>query len=237
MEIEAIFFDAAGTLVELAQPVGLTYAQAALECGLLGADDEALPERTERAFRQSMQAAGPLAFQVSDARRLERLERNWWRQRAAESMPDMAAQPEFDNLFQAVYEHYSRAQAWRLAPGCLQLLDELASRGLILCVVSNFDSRLDGILAQMGILDRFRAVVASSRVGAAKPDPRIFQSALRIAGAAAGATLHVGDSLRCDYRGALAAGLIPVLYDREGKHIGEANRRISRLTHLLAYLV
>ena len=54
-------------------------------------------------------------------------------------------------------------------------------------------------------------------VGVAKPDPEIFRLALDALGVpAGGAVLHVGDSLRYDVAGALAAGLQPVHMDPYG---------------------
>jgi putative hydrolase of the HAD superfamily len=60
-------------------------------------------------------------------------------------------------------------------------------------------------------------VVDSTVVGVAKPDPAIFGIALDALGVPAGGTvLHVGDSLRYDVAGALAAGLQPVHLDPHG---------------------
>jgi putative hydrolase of the HAD superfamily len=54
-------------------------------------------------------------------------------------------------------------------------------------------------------------------VGVAKPDPRIFGLALDSLGVEASENvLHVGDSLRYDVTGALAAGLRPVHLDPYG---------------------
>ena len=60
-------------------------------------------------------------------------------------------------------------------------------------------------------------VVDSAVVGVAKPDPAIFGIALDALGVpASGTVLHVGDSLRYDVAGALAAGLEPVHMDPHG---------------------
>ncbi len=60
-------------------------------------------------------------------------------------------------------------------------------------------------------------VVDSAVVGVAKPDPAIFSIALDALGVTRRETvLHVGDSLRYDVAGALAAGLEPVHLDPHG---------------------
>jgi putative hydrolase of the HAD superfamily len=56
-------------------------------------------------------------------------------------------------------------------------------------------------------------------VGVSKPDPRIFGLALDALGireADRGAVVHVGDSLRYDVTGALAAGIRPLHLDPYG---------------------
>ena len=60
-------------------------------------------------------------------------------------------------------------------------------------------------------------ILDSAVVGVAKPDPEIFRLALDALGVpAGGAVWHVGDSLRYDVAGALAAGLQPVHMDPYG---------------------
>ena len=52
--------------------------------------------------------------------------------------------------------------------------------------------------------------------GARKPDPAIFAAALELAGAPPDEALHVGDTPEEDVDGARAAGIRPLLIDREG---------------------
>jgi putative hydrolase of the HAD superfamily len=79
-------------------------------------------------------------------------------------------------------------------------------QGLKLAVVSNFDSRLPGLLEQLGLSPWLHAVVVSSSAGAAKPDPAPFHIALEQLQLEASQVWHVGDSPE-DLAGAAAAGL------------------------------
>jgi putative hydrolase of the HAD superfamily len=97
----------------------------------------------------------------------------------------------------------------------LEVLDAMRARGLRLAVVSNWESGLDKTLARSGLGRYFEAVVASADVRAAKPDPRIFEAALRHLGIPPSGAVHVGDSYEADVAGARAAGLHPVLLDRD----------------------
>lgn len=96
-------------------------------------------------------------------------------------------------------------------------LTELRARGLRLVVVSNWDCSLPEVLEQTGTTSLVDEVVASAVVGAAKPDPRIFEAALSAAGCAAAEALHVGDSVAHDLEGAAAAGIRALLLDRDGR--------------------
>jgi putative hydrolase of the HAD superfamily len=107
-------------------------------------------------------------------------------------------------------------------------LQALAALGLPLGVVSNSDGRLADALARLGLCYLpgpdtepsgipVGVIVDSARAGVAKPDPGIFGVALEVLGLpASDRVLHVGDSLRSDVDGALAAGLRPVHLDPYG---------------------
>src|SRR5205085_4796094 len=79
-------------------------------------------------------------------------------------------------------------RAYPDAPGALRTVRE---RGLASAVVSNGDCSLPGALRSAGI--EVGVVVDSATGGAAKPDPAIFELALRRLGVAAAAAAPVGD--------------------------------------------
>ncbi len=95
-------------------------------------------------------------------------------------------------------------------------LARLRGAGLRLVVASNWDASLATVLDRVGLLSLVDGVVASASVGAAKPDPRLLESALLLAGVGAGAAVHVGDGFREDVGAALAAQVRPVLLSRDG---------------------
>jgi putative hydrolase of the HAD superfamily len=96
-------------------------------------------------------------------------------------------------------------------------LARLRAGGLRLVVASNWDASLETVLDRVGLLAAVDAVVNSASVGAAKPDPRLLQSALLLAGVDADAAIHVGDSFREDVGAAFGAGVRPVLLSRDGR--------------------
>ena len=114
-------------------------------------------------------------------------------------------------------------------------LSELRGRGLKLVIASNWDWSLPQWVERAG-LDRLVDGTASSAVvGAAKPAPDVFREALRVAGAAPGEALHVGDSPEGDIEGARAAGLRAILLQRQGEPPDgvQAIRSLAELPSLL----
>lgn len=212
--IRAILFDAVGTLFEVADPVGETYARFA-KSERVSAEPRALDD----AFRAAFAASTPLAFPHARAAELPSLERAWWKRvvfdafaRAHIDAPAAA----LERAFTGIFEHYARAAAWRVYADVEPALYRLRDRGLRLAVVSNFDARLRGLLDRLGLAPAFHAAVLSSECGFAKPDRRIFEAALCALGTSASATLHVGDSERLDRRAATEAGLAALRLDRSG---------------------
>lgn len=62
-------------------------------------------------------------------------------------------------------------------------------------------------VGRVGLGRFFAGAVAAHEVGCAKPDPRVFHAACRIAGVAPHEVLHVGDDPELDVAGAHRAGL------------------------------
>lgn len=136
-----------------------------------------------------------------------------------------------DPLLASLIAHFREEMHWTLYPEVPSVLAALRAMGLKLAVVSNWDSSLPSLLARLGLGDAFDDVIVSAVVGASKPDRGIFAEALRRAGVAPGAALHVGDSLVDDYHGARAAGLHALLVDRAGR-VPEGYETIRSLSEL-----
>jgi len=130
-------------------------------------------------------------------------------------------------------------------------LRALAGLGLPMGVVSNSNGTVEGDLRSVGICYvpdgdgpppegiQMGVILDSAVVGVAKPDPGIFRIALDALNVPAdGSVLHVGDSLRYDVAGALAAGLQPVHMDPYGLcPAPDGHRHIGSLTELAQALI
>lgn len=124
-------------------------------------------------------------------------------------------------------------RVWPEVPGTLETL---RSRGFRLAIVSNNTDRLPRRLEELGLSQYFHDLTFSEEAGCLKPDPAIFELALRRASCAPGAAVHVGDDYDADVRGARAAGLSPILVDREDRHRDADCPRIRDLSQLAALL-
>lgn len=198
--IQAISFDVGGTLIEPWPSVGHVYAEVAGRFGLSGVAVEALNRRFAAAWqaRRDFDYSEPAWFE---------LVRQTFGQRAVQLPAD---------FFPALYERFAQPDAWRIYDDVLPALDELATAGIRLAVISNWDERLHALLERLKLRGFFEVVIVSCEVGFAKPSPVIFEMALRKLGLPAGAVLHVGDGRREDAEGARAAGLRASHLDRGG---------------------
>lgn len=228
MALKAIFFDAAGTLFKTVRPVGEIYASFAREYGM----DVSASQLAER-FRLCFSSSPPLAFPGTSPDAIPRMERDWWKQLVREIFAPYGEFSRFDAYFSTLFEHFSKPRSWTLYPETAQALAALEESGLTQAVITNFDSRVIGILEGLGISARFDSILLSSRVGYAKPAPQIFQQALAHYKLPAHEALHVGDSPQHDVAGAAAAGLRAVLVDRHQRHTTNSCTRIQNLKELL----
>ena len=231
MAIKAIFFDAAGTLIKPARRVGETYAVLAQKYGV----EPSAAEITER-FRLCFHSAPPLAFPGTPATRIEDLERAWWKELVRRVFEPWDGFQRFDNYFAELFAYFAQPDAWALYPEVAETLPVLERRGLVLGVISNFDSRLIGILQGLGAAHWFEHIFVSSRVGYAKPDRQIFHTALERHSLEAGDALHVGDSEEKDLLGANRAGLKGVLVERNGAGNSNLSPRITSLKSIPSLL-
>jgi putative hydrolase of the HAD superfamily len=116
-----------------------------------------------------------------------------------------------------------RAKAAVAFDDALPVVEALVGHGYRLAVITNGPSEIQRYKLELVGLDRFfDAFVASTDVGAGKPDRIVFETALRALGAEPEHTWHIGDNLATDVAGAINAGLSAAWLNREAEpHPGE----------------
>ncbi len=232
MARRAVFFDASGTLLHVNGSVGETYARLAREYG-----QTVSVQALEAGFRRCFATAPPMAFPGAEADQIPHLEKAWWHDVVQQVFAPLGPFPAFEAYFQALYDFFAAPQAWQLYPETRRTLTALQARDYRLGVISNFDARLFGVLDGLGIGHFFDPIVASTRAGAAKPAPAIFQHALAAHDLRPQEALHIGDSYEMDVVGARQAGLTAVLFERSIRAQGtDAALVVNRLDELLGLL-
>lgn len=146
---------------------------------------------SRRRIRDEVLAAHPQRAHDVSFIRLE------WLRRALVCAGDDAslAEPAFEAFLEA-------RRRVRLYPDVAPVLERWALRYRLIAI-SNGNSDV----AQAGIGHLFAASVSAHQLAFAKPDPRIYLEACRLAGVAPSAVLHIGDDLELDVRAAHGAGL------------------------------
>jgi putative hydrolase of the HAD superfamily len=190
----ACLIDALGTTVSLAPP------WERIDPALV----DGLPEsRVRSAFEREMAYYAAHAHRASDAASLAEL-----RERCAALLSaGLGREVGVPELMGSI--------AFEAFPDAAPALARLRAGGLRIVCVSNWDCELGFVLESVGLAGCFDGVVASATAGARKPDPAIFEAALRVAGCTASEAVHVGDD-GVDVEGAGAAGIDILRIDRGG---------------------
>lgn len=222
-EIKAVLFDAVGTLLLPVQPPARTYAEVGRRHGSRLSEGR-IGVRFREAFRAEEDADRAAGWRTSEER-----ERRRWRAIVGRVLDDVG-DPEA--CFEELFEHFARPHNWYCPEGTARVLEGPAGRGLVVGVGSNFDGRLERVVAGRPELARVGLVVISARVGWRKPAGVFFESMARAAGVGCGEVLYVGDDLGNDYEGAIQAGMAAVLVDPAGRAPGGV-RRIGGLGELI----
>jgi putative hydrolase of the HAD superfamily len=215
--VRAFFFDVGGTLIEPWPSVGAVYAAAAHRHGLTGT-----AEQMERAFRESWASLKHPGLTVS--------RKEWWRELVFRTLGQ-----ENEECFAELFDLFSRASTWRIFPDVEETLREVRAQGVHLGIISNWDERLRPLLQDLGLAAWFDSVTISCEVGVEKPNPAIFQAALRASRISAAESVHIGDSGDEDIRGAEAIGMRAVLVNRRGGDIASGCRCVHDLRSSLKF--
>jgi putative hydrolase of the HAD superfamily len=223
MAFRAVLFDAAETLFTTRGSVGQIYGSIARQYGSTASD-----EAIQAAFARQFRGAGPLSIQE---------QKRWWRDVVYRVFTEVGMVENFDRFFEHLYDKFRDSEGWTLFPETQEVLVELKRLKFKLGVISNFDNRAYSVMRSLQILHFFDAVTLSSETGYCKPDPKIFDAAVRALEVLASEVLLVGDSLQDDVEAGMRAGLSAVLIDRRHRHGLDAPvGRISSLRELLALL-
>ena len=223
MRYSFVLFDAGETLISPRESFGAVYTRVLQAMGHPGGTVGA--ERMELCLRETWAKMENEVPRGADRySHFPGGEQGYWFRFAEGTLARATGRPPEKELVLDLVEELGRAfrepSEWRVFPDVLPALRALREEGFRLAVVSNWDSRLPGLLEDLRLAERFDTIVVSHLEGVEKPDPELFRRALRNLGAPPEKALHVGDLPGVDLDGARAAGIDAVLLDRRGRFGG-----------------
>lgn len=212
---KVIFLDAVGTLFGVKGGVGQVYSEIAADFGV-----EVEPQDLNSAFYHCFQQSPPLTFPNVSILDIPEKEYYWWHELVKATFEGTGAFSQFDDFgafFQQLYAHFTTPEPWAIYPDILPSLEKWRRERIQLGIISNFDSRLHGLIGVLGLDKFFTSITISSSAGVAKPEAKIFKIALEKHGCDPKEAWHIGDSVENDYKGAKAVGMRSFLIDRSRK--------------------
>jgi putative hydrolase of the HAD superfamily len=117
-----------------------------------------------------------------------------------------------------------------LFPGALEILKYLSDKYTLHIITNGFKEVQHLKISNSGLKHFFTHIHISEEIGFKKPDPEIFNYAVRMAKVAPEECIMIGDNLETDIAGAENAGIVPVYFN--------PNSEISerKITHEIRHL-
>lgn len=106
---------------------------------------------------------------------------------------------------------------WQPYPFSERVLKQLRQQGYGIGLISNWDGSAREVLERCHLQSYFDHIIVSSEVGMEKPDKRIFEYALNLAGVNAKECCYVGDNYYDDVVGSSRVGMRALLINRYGR--------------------
>jgi len=130
--------------------------------------------------------------------------------------------PRVDECAREIYAEWAACHHFELYDDVPAALRELNTAGIRIGLISNSHRCLASFQSHFALQGLVSAAISSFDHGYMKPHPSIFAAALQLVNVPPGAALMVGDSVRQDVDGALAAGMrAALLYRGDGEHESE----------------
>jgi len=212
--IKAVFFDLDGTLRHSVPQGGEVSTKYAVSLGLqVNEEDRLNAMRWEYSYwASSPDLRDDLLAHSSDTE-------NFWIEYSRRRLFALGASPEWalESAPQVSAHMGEMYKPESIVPEDVRrTLPQLQRAGYIMAVISNRDKPFQDTLDSHGLSEYFPYSLAGGEVESYKPEPGIFEHALKEMNVTAQETVYVGDNYYADVVGARRAGLQPVLYDPTG---------------------
>jgi FMN phosphatase YigB (HAD superfamily) len=211
LSIKAIFFDLDGTLRHSVPEGGEVFSDYVASLGLrVNYEDRIRAMRWEYLYwANSADLRDDLLAHSSDTE-------NFWIEYSRRRLVVLGASPaQAGELSPTVSLHMGEVyKPESVVPGHVRAaLDSLKQAGYFMAVLSNREKPFQDTLDRHNLSEYFTFALSGGEVDSYKPEPGLFEHALKRAGLSAQDAVYVGDNYFADVVGSRRAGLRPVLYD------------------------
>jgi putative hydrolase of the HAD superfamily len=139
-----------------------------------------------------------------------------------------APPPSPELLAEALRAYYAFSESqWTPMPGVHETLRQLRADGYRLAIISNAsdDGNVQRLIDNANLRGYFDPIIVSAAVGIRKPNPRIFDWALKPWGLQPDECVMIGDTLGADILGAQLAGLRHIWLTAQADHAANRAQR------------
>lgn len=123
-----------------------------------------------------------------------------------------------------------------LFSGAVALLEELSQHFNLHIITNGFEEVQYLKLERSNIGHYFKTLTSSEAAGVKKPDPKIFEMALKQANAKVEHSLMIGDTYEADIMGARKIGMQTILFNYHKETPGPDDRVVNQLVEILDHL-
>jgi putative hydrolase of the HAD superfamily len=131
---------------------------------------------------------------------------------------------------------YHLSQQTHLLDGALVLLNYLKPKYKLHIITNGFAEVQVGKLKNTNLEAFFNVVINSEMAGVKKPNPIIFEKALKMANASKENSLMIGDSYEADVLGAINFGIDAICYNYHKEKLPKHIHQVNHLEELIAVL-
>jgi HAD superfamily hydrolase (TIGR01509 family) len=122
-----------------------------------------------------------------------------------------------DACAREIYREWATNHHFEMYDDVVETLDALAQRGFRIGLISNSHRCLQSFQAHFELQHVVSGAISSLEHGMMKPNPSIFRAAMAMLDVSPPEAVMVGDSIRQDIEGGLAAGMQGVFLHRSGE--------------------
>jgi putative hydrolase of the HAD superfamily len=210
--VRGIIFDAVGTIIRPAPPFPVIYQAAARRLGI-----ELEQKLIFDKFVASFGASDLYDRDVLNYTDSEQRERDRWHGIVSSVFAEYLSPAALQDLFEELFAHYGKPASWQLFDDTAACWNDLRERGYRVGIGSNYDSRLQSVVAGQPPLNNNNGLFISSLVGYRKPASAFYDTIATQWKMQPDQLLMIGDDWVNDFQGARGAGWHALFLDRDSK--------------------